>query len=320
MDTGWHLYGQVWDGTRVQVIVDGMTVVPPHTNNTGDLYSSIDSVLVIGSETNGNSAFCWDGDIGAVMIYNRALTPDEIDQNYYENAKRYGVSTKGTRRDPAESAVDLRRHRPQVTNGFYYISQTGVTSTRAYCVFTNTAGRIDIQGGPWTVPFVNNAPPNIFSTNGPTAIKTFQERCRQIGVNTPGRGLESRRGAEGQGGWLATKRAIWEGYPNFVLGKSSGGGGTIAMPLMNINGEGGSSNHRLVYNTRETAVLTPNESGDACNANQLICGWWGATDITTWTSNNDVLPGPEDWGPQNPSNTSFGGDGLTPQILSCVYR
>jgi hypothetical protein len=128
--------------------------------------------------------------------------------------------------------------------------------------------------------------------------------------------------SEVYGAWLAVKRAIWEGYNAFVSGRPSAVGGVIAMPMININGEGGGSDHRLIYNSAQGTHLPPNIDGDACNANQLFCGWWGANDVASWTTNNNAIPGPEDWGPAGAggTNTSYGGAGLTPQLYCCVYR
>ena len=228
-------------------------------------------------------------------------------------------STQG---NPATSAVEIQTFNPTATNGLYWIRQTGATAFQHYCVFRDFNGA-PIQGGPWTVPFSSAGTHNDLSTNGPAAATLFRAKCTAIGIDTPGRGMENfRTTSEVYGAWLAVKRAIWDGYTAFVSGKSSGSGGVVAMPMVNINGEGGGSDHRLIYNTAQGTHLPPNESGDACNANQLFCGWWGATDIVSWTTNNNAIPGPEDWGPAGAggTNTTYGGAGLTPLAYCCVYR
>lgn len=224
---------------------------------------------------------------------------------------------------PAQSADEILSWNPSAQNGYYWIRQIGTTSYQHYCVFNKVSGE-PIQGGPWTVPLVTGIGSDwsIFSTTGSTAITEYQTRCRNIGVETPGRGMESTRTASDvHGAWLATKIAIHQiTNGGFVFGKSTGGGGVVSMPILNINGEGGSSDHRLVCNRDQQTSLPANISGDACNANQLICGWWGAQDTTSWDRYDDQVPGPEDWGPSNAVNTSYGGGGLTPGILSCVYH
>jgi hypothetical protein len=228
-------------------------------------------------------------------------------------------STQG---NPATSAVEIQTFNPTAANGFYWIRQTGSTAFQHYCIFRDFNGA-PIQGGPWTVAFSSPGTHNDLSTSGPTAATLFRAKCTAIGIDTPGRGMENfRTTSEVYGAWLAVKRAIWDGYTAFVSGKSSAGGGVIAMPMVNINGEGGGSDHRLIYNTAQGTHIPPNFDGDACNANQLFCGWWGANDIASWTTNNNQIPGPEDWGPAGAggTNATYGGAGLTPQVYCCVYR
>jgi hypothetical protein len=223
--------------------------------------------------------------------------------------------------NPAYSADEISAFNPDAENGYYWIKQVGGTAFQHFCVFKKVSGE-PIEGGPWTVPLVTGINWGIFTNDGTTSITTFQTRCREIGIETPGRGMESTRAAaDARGAWLATKIAIHQiTNGNFVFEKSSGSGGVVAMPIMNINGEGGSSDHRIICNRSQSPTLPVNIDGDACNANQLICGWWGGTDIASWSRYDDAIPGPEDWGPANAVNTSYGGGGLSPGMLSCVYH
>lgn len=220
----------------------------------------------------------------------------------------------------AESALAIQTINPSATNGMYWIRQTGSTAFQHYCVFTDFTGAA-IQGGPWTVPMVFNRSPGEFSIYASSAFPYFRSLLASVGISTPGRGMENfRMQSEVYGAWLATKRALWNGYLNFFQGKSSGGGGVIAMPVMNINGEGGTSDHRTVYNTSFGTHLPPNIDGDAANSNQLFAGFWGATDVASWATNNNAIPGPEDWGPNDVTNTTYGYTGYLPMIVCGVYR
>jgi hypothetical protein len=220
----------------------------------------------------------------------------------------------------AESAESIKTLLPNSNNGFYWIKQTGATAYQHYCVFKNQAGTA-IDGGAWTVPMVFGIPTSNFSATGSTAATYFLGLCQGVGVNTPGRGMESTRTTtEVYGAWLATKRTIWEGYTSFVSGKSSVAGGVLIMPMININGDGGTSAHRLIYNTSLSTHIPPNSDGDRCDANQLFCGWWGANDVASWTTNNDAVPGPEDWGRTDTTNSSYGYTGYTPMAVCCIYK
>jgi hypothetical protein len=252
--------------------------------------------------------------------YNTSLGEMEVNNGSNWGSLQTKVMLGSSPSNAAESANDIKTYYPNATNGFYWIKQTGNTAVSAYCVFKDATGA-DIAGGPWTVPIISNDSNANFSSNGPAALATFLSKCQAIGINTPGRGMESSRTTtEVYGAWLAVKRAIWEAYTPFVTNGNTVGGAVLRMPLMNINGEGGTSAHRLVYNTSLSTHLPPNESGDACGAGQLFCGWWSATDVTSWRTNNNDIPGPEDWGPTDTNNTSYNGAGVNSTLTVCVYK
>jgi len=317
----WVKTGLGFTTSTLKIYVNGVDCPLTITNRNSSSTVNIVPGYAVGRISPTVIPYYAPGDIANVHIFNRALSESEVSQHFLSQADRFNTSTVGcSPSTPADSAEIINQNHLNPPNGFYWIRQYGSTAFRHYCVFKKLNGN-NIEGGPWTVAFRNNYAPGNFSTNGPAAMETFRQQCRTVGVDTPGRGMETFRGAtDANGGWLAVKRAIHEGYPNFVDGKSAASGGTIAMPMMNINGEGGSSDHRTVYDPQFSAQIAPNENADVCNANQLFCGWWGGTDFSSWSTDSDGLPGPEDWGPANASNTSFGGDGLTPQLLACVYK
>ena len=213
----------------------------------------------------------------------------------------------------AESALDIYNLTGTTTNGYYYIRNYGSgTPQLTYCDF-NTVG------GPWTIPFISGVDPLDFSNNGPSAIATYRSKMQTIGIDTPGRGMESSRtSSEVLGAWLAVKRFIHDEYPSFYGTQAVGG--VLLMPMLNINGEGGTSDHRLIYDSTKTTILPANQDGDACDANQLFCGHWGGNDYTSWTTDNFNIPGPEDWGPANGNNTTYGTTGMQPLAVFGIYR
>jgi len=233
--------------------------------------------------------------------------------------------------NPAESAEEIKNDISGTPdNDWYYIKQFGNVARLHYCVFKDQNGN-DIAGGPWTMNWIAGVHPNQFSTTGSTALGQYLNLCKGIGIDKPGRGMESSRTtAQVYGAWLAVKRALWDLDPGFFNGATSGGGGVLLMPLLNSNGEGGSSAHRLVYSTSTSTHIPPNENGDHCNANQLFCGWWGGNDFSSWATNNNSVPSPEDWGPGDPPHTGDIGakSNSTPQkpswkdlmLVTCVYK
>ena len=233
--------------------------------------------------------------------------------------------------NPAESAEEIKNDVSGTPdNDWYYIKQYGNVARLHYCVFKDQNGS-DIAGGPWTMNWIAGVHPNQFSTNGSTAMGQYMNLCKGIGIDKPGRGMEnSRTTTQVYGAWLAVKRALWDLDPGFFNDASSGGGGVLLMPLLNINGEGGSSAHRLVYATGTATHIPPNQDGDHCNANQLFCGWWGGNDYSSWATNNNSVPSPEDWGPGDIAHTGNIGalSNSTPQkpswkdlmLVTCIYK
>jgi hypothetical protein len=285
-------------------------------SNTGDVNMGGTGATKLQSGTTAQRPTAAAGQIR----YNTSLGEVEVNNGSNWGSLQTKVMLGSSPSNPAESANDIKTYYPNATNGFYWIRQTGSTAVSAYCVFKDFTGA-DIQGGPWTVPIISNDANSNFSTNGTTAAATFLSKCQAIGINTPGRGMEgSRTATEVYGAWLAVKRTIWEAYTPFVSNGNTNAGAVLRMPIININGEGGTSDHRCVYNTGLGTIIPPNESGDACNANQLFCGWWAATDISGWRTNNNNVPGPEDWGPSDNSNTAYNGAGVNSVLTVCVYK
>jgi hypothetical protein len=84
--TIWNMYACSWDGTRINAYLNGSLIksgVKTGLLNTGDTNS-----LEIGRDS-GNSSRILNGNISIAQIYNRALTPAEIQQNYNATKGRY---------------------------------------------------------------------------------------------------------------------------------------------------------------------------------------------------------------------------------------
>ena len=84
-DNNWHYVVGTWDGTTGKVYVDG------YLENSGSLTTSAYtySSTNIGRNISGN--YLWNGNIAQVSIYNRALTAQEIQQNFNATRSRFGI-------------------------------------------------------------------------------------------------------------------------------------------------------------------------------------------------------------------------------------
>ena len=80
----WYYVCGVYNGSIASLYVNGSLYTSSAKSwNTGQ------STAQIGRQTNGGEF--WNGNIGQAKIYNRALTPQEIAQNFNATRYRYGI-------------------------------------------------------------------------------------------------------------------------------------------------------------------------------------------------------------------------------------
>lgn len=85
----WKYVGWTYNGSTQSFYVDG--ILQSSIADTSPAYGFIGiSGLIIGARTDSSAAF-YKGNIGQASIYNRALTTQEIKQNYNATKKRYGL-------------------------------------------------------------------------------------------------------------------------------------------------------------------------------------------------------------------------------------
>ena len=93
----------------------------------------------------GNTGELFIGNMGSVLIYNRALTDDEIGQVFNAQRGRYNVPAPlGSAFNPADSASIIKAMNTNAPNGVYYINIPTVGSTKVYCIMDSA-----YNGGGW---------------------------------------------------------------------------------------------------------------------------------------------------------------------------
>jgi len=93
----------------------------------------------------GNTGELLIGYLGAVMIYNRALSDEEIGNIFNEQRGRYGVDAPlGSAFNPADSAATIKALNTNAPNGVYYINVPTIGVTKAHCIMDST-----YDGGGW---------------------------------------------------------------------------------------------------------------------------------------------------------------------------
>jgi len=88
-DLNWHHLVGVYDGTYLRIYVDGLQ---ENLANIGSVtMDSSDKNVAIAVNNNNESALnnFWNGLVGEVRIYRRALTPKEVEHNYLATKWRY---------------------------------------------------------------------------------------------------------------------------------------------------------------------------------------------------------------------------------------
>ncbi|MEM5813959.1 MAG: LamG domain-containing protein [Candidatus Aenigmatarchaeota archaeon] len=89
-DTWYHLVGVRRSNGYVEIWVNGVMESQDTTVNSGEINYSTSPVAYIGRKPSGNF---WNGTIDEVMVFNRALSPDEIKFLYESSVKK--ITTAG---------------------------------------------------------------------------------------------------------------------------------------------------------------------------------------------------------------------------------
>jgi hypothetical protein len=93
----------------------------------------------------GNAGELLIGYLGGVMIYNRALSDEEIGNIFNEQRGRYGVDAPlGSAFNPADSAATIKAVNPNAPDGVYYINLPTIGPRKTYCIMNSA-----FDGGGW---------------------------------------------------------------------------------------------------------------------------------------------------------------------------
>lgn len=93
LTTGWHNIVGTCDGRYVNLYIDSILVDTYDRGSTAALTYTA-TRFIVGAEPGGGTAVdgvYFDGDIAQVSVYNRALTPEEIQQNFNALRGRFGI-------------------------------------------------------------------------------------------------------------------------------------------------------------------------------------------------------------------------------------
>lgn len=96
VSSGWHNIAATCDGRYSNLYIDGSIVKSTDKGSAGTINFTSNNNLVWGAEAGGlasNSVTAggWTGSLGPLMVYNRVLSADEIQQNFTALRQRYGI-------------------------------------------------------------------------------------------------------------------------------------------------------------------------------------------------------------------------------------
>jgi hypothetical protein len=83
----WQHVAYVWSGTTIRFYLNGVE----YTNTRSGMVTPLGSVLTIGATSWSPVYGYWPGRIGAMQVYNRALSASEVRQNFNTLRSRYGI-------------------------------------------------------------------------------------------------------------------------------------------------------------------------------------------------------------------------------------
>ena len=92
LTNGWHNFLCTFDGRYLHLYVDGVKVDTYDNTTTSSVYYASSNVLMIGAEPGGTfypDGNYWNDRISSAFVYSRALTADEVRQNFEATKGRY---------------------------------------------------------------------------------------------------------------------------------------------------------------------------------------------------------------------------------------
>ena len=93
LSSGWHHFMGSYDGSTVKIYADGS--LEGSLSHTGTIYYNYSQPVFIGAEADtGNtpeSSYKFTGNVALTRLYNKALSSDEITQNFNATKTRFGL-------------------------------------------------------------------------------------------------------------------------------------------------------------------------------------------------------------------------------------
>ena len=95
LSSGWNYVSGTCDGRYLRLYINGVNVSTYDLGSTGSISYTATNAFIVGAEATGsvgNQGSLFDGKIACVRVYNQALTPNQILQNYNTQKYRFGLT------------------------------------------------------------------------------------------------------------------------------------------------------------------------------------------------------------------------------------
>lgn len=170
----WNHYALVHRGANWDFYKDG-ELVGTTTFTMDETISGVDYSIGISWSDDDYPSNTMDGSISHVMHYTRALSAEEVKQNY--NATKGRVNRLGSINNPATSARQILELFPDSSNGLYWIKSDSAAPQQVYC---------DMENGGWMLVASNDARDGLIpgGTQRNTA-EYFLNRPESLGIPSP---------------------------------------------------------------------------------------------------------------------------------------
>ena len=94
ISSGWHYLLFTFDGQYFKMYLDGTLVDTYNHGSVSSIIYNYNNIVAIGAEPNGSTGVTgnyWNGNIALISIYNKALSANEVSQNFNATKGRYGL-------------------------------------------------------------------------------------------------------------------------------------------------------------------------------------------------------------------------------------
>ena len=145
--SAWNHVVVIYDNGTMRFYLNGVE----YTTGTSEGNHSSNGTFTIGANQTGGIRY--GGIIAQVLVYDRALTTAEVQQNYNADKSRFSPTPDGlTAANAGTSAYQIKKDYPSSTDGLYWIANSNIISGTPFQIYAD----MTTDGGGWTLIMTNS--------------------------------------------------------------------------------------------------------------------------------------------------------------------